>query len=245
MLKKSAALLVLLLILVSSSVYGVDFYFVQDSTYGGLGDTVTLSGRIGPSDTLRSFTIYLYNDTTLIDLVPPATAGSLIAGHSGLQFDYFDHPPNAPHRLEIGGTIFGTDFWAGPGELFQVRFVLRGCGDVPLPADVGFRRPNGTFILGNYDAPVFLICDRVPASASELVIYRNNPVSMILHWGAVTQDTLGRLLLGPPEYLVYRQQIEPLLLPPVLIATVSDTFYVDPLDAADENVYHVVTQSSP
>lgn len=226
-------------------VLAIDFFFSPDTSYGALGDTVSLSGQIGPSDTLRSFTIYIYNDTNRIDLAPPVMVGSLLAGHEGLQFNYFDHPPNAPTRLEIGGAIFGTDFWAGPGELFRLRFVLRACVDYEPAADVGFRHPDGSFVLGNYDPPTFLICDRVPQSPAHLIIYVFPPGSVTLRWDGVRLDALGRPLLLPVSYQVYQQQILPSALPVVNIATVTDTFYTDGFSTGVEYLYHVSAQTVP
>ena len=237
--------MILIMTVLPSIGRAIDFFFEPDTSEGSVGDTITLSAQISPSDSLRGFTIYMMYDTNLIDLAAPPTAGTLLAGRPGLDFRYADHIPSAPDWLEVGATIFGTSFWAGPGELFQIRFVLRGCADVVMTADVGFRRPDGSFIPGVFHPPAILICDRVPQRANDLTIYPFDISSVVLRWLPVTQDTLGRPLLDPPSYAVVRQQIQPLELPADTVTTVPDTFYVDPYDAAIQYLYHIITQTNP
>ena len=107
----------------------IEFFFAPDSSFGQVGDTVMLSGRIGPSDTLRGFTIYIFNDTNIVDLAEAPAPGSLISGRQGLDFRFADHIVASPEWLEVGATVFSNDYWAGPGELFAIRFVFRQCGE--------------------------------------------------------------------------------------------------------------------
>jgi len=113
----------------------IDFYFEPDTAFGEVSETVLLSGRIGPSDLMRGFTVYMAYDTNLVRLAEPVVPGSLIVGREGLSFGYFDHD-YLPDLLEVYGTIMSpsVDFWAGPGELFQLRFELRMCGDAEITA---------------------------------------------------------------------------------------------------------------
>ena len=223
----------------------IDFFFLPDTSFGNIGDTITLSAHIGPSDTLRGFTIYMEYDTNEIDLAYPPLPGTLLAGRPGLDFRYADHIPAAPEWLEVGATIFGNSFWAGPGELFTIRFALRACADVVPTADVGFRRPDASFILGDFNPPLIVICPRPPQAAGELVIYPYDPSSVILRWNTVTLDTFGNPLANPPLYDVVRQQVQPVVLPEATIATIPDTFYVDPFDTGTEYLYHIITQTNP
>ena len=223
----------------------IDFFFVPDTVMGDVGDTVELSGQISASDLMRGFTVYLVYDTNVIDLSAPPVAGSLIANQEGLQFSYFDHVPIHPDRLEIGGTVFGEDFWAGPGELFHVRFVLRTCADAPITlleyqhfVDASGGYPTVTF----YPA-VAMICPRIPAEVAGLTIYPAG-ADVILRWPDVTADYLGRPLLVDPTYLIYRQQILPTELPVMNIASTADTVFVEPLQSGEEYLYYIVTETS-
>lgn len=218
-----------------------DFFFLPDTSRGNMGDTVTVTGRIGPSDTLRSFTVYLFYDTNAVDLVRPPLPGALIAGRAGLDFRYADHIPAAPNRLEIGATVFSTDYWAGPGELFIARFALRRCGDETMAGSPGFRRPDGSYIPGVFDPPMFLICPRVPQSPRELTIYQTTSDSLELRWNPVVFDELGRMLLVPPEYRIFRQQMLPAPLPPMLIGSTGSTVYTDAIESGDLYHYYIVT----
>jgi hypothetical protein len=226
----------------------IDFFFQPDTSFGNIADTITLSAQIGASDTLRGFTIYMEYDTNVIDLAYPPLPGTLLAGRPGLDFRYSDHIPAAPNWLEVGATIFGTSFWAGPGQLFTIRFALRQCANEVITADVGFRRPDASFILGDYNPPLISICPPSPIppqAASNLVIYPNDPSSVILRWNPVTLDSLGNPLGNPPSYNVMRQQILPTELPPATVATVPDTFYVDPYDVGEVDLYYIITQTNP
>jgi hypothetical protein len=113
----------------------IDFYFEPDTAFGEVSETVLLSGRIGPSELMRGFTVYMEYDTNLIHLAEPVLPGSLIVDREGLSFGYFDHD-YLPDLLEVYGTVMSpsVDFWAGPGELFQLRFELRMCGDAEITA---------------------------------------------------------------------------------------------------------------
>jgi len=226
---------------------GIDLFFSPDTSSGDVGQMVLLSGRIGPSDLLRGFTVYLAYDTSLIDLSEPPVPGSLIADRQGLQFNYFDHVPIHPDRLEIGGTIFGTDFWAGPGELFQVRFLLRSCADAPITSAGApfFVDANGNYPSVTFNPAAVLICDRIPAPVSGLTICPLASSGVSLRWPTVSTDYLGRPLFASPEYLVFRQQMQPTELPPEFVAMTSDTFLIDPEDADGEWLYHIVTRTEP
>jgi hypothetical protein len=224
--------------------YAIDLFFQPDTTFGNVGDTIQLSARIGASDTLRAFTVYLVYDTNQIDLATAPIPGSLIASRQGLDFRYSDHSGAAPYRLEIGATVFSTDYWAGPGEVFVARFVLRACVDPVISAEVGFRRPNSTFIAGNYIPPLIYICGRVPQSISTLTITQS-PIGMFaLRWQAVRLDTLGRQLLSIPQYDIFREQVWPSTISPSFIISVTDTFYSDTIDANGEYLFHVVVRTN-
>jgi hypothetical protein len=113
----------------------IDFYFEPDTAFGEVSETVLLSGCIGPSDSMRGFTVYMAYDTNLVRLAEPVAPGSVVVGREGLNFGYFDHD-YLPDLLEVYGTIMNpsVDFWAGPGELFQLRFELRMGGDAEMTA---------------------------------------------------------------------------------------------------------------
>jgi len=134
---KSVCLFLLLSVGLSCSQTGfaLDFFFVPDSSVGDAGDTILVSGWIGPSDSMRGFTIYMAYDTNLICLAAPVTAGHLIADRDGLNFGYFDHD-YLPDVLEVYGTIMNpsVDFWAGPGELFRLSLKLRSGGESSITA---------------------------------------------------------------------------------------------------------------
>jgi hypothetical protein len=132
---KSVLLLLVVLAELSCSKSGLalDFFFVPDTSFGQAGDTILVSGCIGSSDLMRGFTVYMAYDTNLIHLAAPVIAGSLIAGREGLNFGYFDHD-YIPDALEVYGTIMNpsVDFWSGPGELFQLSFMLRANGETSI-----------------------------------------------------------------------------------------------------------------
>lgn len=225
----------------------IELSFAPDSSFADIGQTVLLSATIGATESLRSFTVYLQYDTNLVDLSEPPVAGTLLAGHPGLDFRYLDHVPSQPNWLEIGATIFGDNLWAGPGELFRIRLIMRNCADVELAAPFGivFRTPDGTFVTGDYNPPTIFICNRVPLPPAALTVYPSSQDTVTLRWSAVTHDTLGRLLFAAPLYRVFRQQITPILLPAINMATVSDTTFLDPHSSGRTYQYYVVAQSNP
>ncbi len=233
------------LFVVSQRAMAIDFFFVPDTISGGVGDTVELSGQIGTSDLMRGFTVYIAYDTNWIDLSAPPVAGTLIAGRNGLNFNYFDHVPIHPDRLEIGGTVFGTDFWAGPGELFRVRFVLRTCTDAPLTSAGApfFVDANGAYPPVTFHPAVVLICPRIPAAVGGLTIYPLGSSSVMLRWPEVTTDYLNRPLYTAPHYVIFRQQIQPIELPVQNVASTSDTYFLDPLEAGMEYLYYIIAES--
>jgi hypothetical protein len=224
----------------------IDFFFEPDTAFGEVGDTILVSGWIGPSDSMRGFTIYMAYDTNLINLAEPVVPGSLIAGRQGLNFGFFDHN-YLPDLLEVYGTIMNPsmDFWAGPGELFRLRFELRMCGDalITAPYPPFFIDAEGGFPSVTFHPGLVSICGRVPQSTNALTIQVVPPDSILLRWPSVSQDTLGRPLFEPAEYAIFRQQILPMQMPPVNIATVSDTFLTDSIDTGREYFYFVITQT--
>lgn len=230
----------------SGPAHAIDFFFEPDTAFGNIGQIIQFSGRIGESPLMRGFTVYMAYDTNRLDLYEPPHAGALIAGQQGLQFNYFDHAPFEPNLLEIGATVFGTDFWQGPGELFTMRMILRSCGDEPIIA------PNAPFFVAADETyppvtyhPAFVrICNAVPQPPNGLTIHpESNPAQINLRWWSVTQDTLGRPLFEAPVYTIYRQQVLPTLDPPLNIATVPDTFFTDPQGAGTEYLYYIITQT--
>ena len=206
--------------------YAVDFMFEPDTVGGNIGETVWLSGRIGPSEAMRSFTIYLSYDTTFLRLNGAPVAGALVENKTGLDFRYLDHVPSEPDWLEIGATVFSADFWSGPGELFRIPFLLRACGDVPITAPFGivFRNSSDQYVTGIYHNATVLICDRIPQAVNNLTIYPLSSDSVMLRWSPVTKDTLNRLLISPPSYSIFRQRIAPTYFPPESLTTVTNTF---------------------
>lgn len=235
---------VLSLLVTACPAAAVDFFFQPDSATGDVADTVLFSGRIALSDTMRGFTVYLGYDTTKLKFAG-ASAGSLIAGRQGLQFYAYDHTVANPDRLDIGAAVFSTDYWAGPGEIFQVRFALRDCGDVPVTAPYSprFVAPDGSLLPWSFDPATVLACERVPAAPVHLTISVAATDSLQLVWSPVVCDTFGRALLSPPQYLIYRQQVLPVLLPPVLAASISDTAYQMTLPSSTECTYFVIAQT--
>jgi hypothetical protein len=224
----------------------IDFFFEPDTAFGEAGDTILVSGRIGSSDSMRGFTVYIAYDTNLIDLAEPVVPGSLIAGRQGLNFGFFDHD-YLPDLLEVYGTIMNpsVDFWAGPGELFQLRFELRMCADAPMTAPYSpfFIDAEGGFPPVTFHPGLTAICGRVPLSTDSLTIEVVPPDSVLLRWPSVRQDTLGRPLFEPAEYAIFRQQMLPVPMPQVRIATVSDTFLADSIGTGTEYLYYVITQT--
>jgi hypothetical protein len=67
---------------------------------------------------------------------------------------------------------------------------------------------------------------------------------VILRWPAVRTDELNRPLFLSPEYVIFRQQIQPIELPVQNIASTSDTSFVDVETGGLEFIYYIVTQTS-
>jgi len=215
----------------------IDFFFAPDTALGNAADTVWVSGRIGPSDSMRGFTIYMAYDTNLIRLAQPVAPGSLIVGREGLNFGYFDHN-YIPDVLEVYGTIMNpsVDFWAGPGELFRLGFQLRECGDAPITAPYPpfFIDAHGGFPTVTFHDGTVFICDQVPEPPYELTIQPGSPDSVILRWPPT----------GAPSYKVYGAT-EPFILGS-LLDTVSDTTWTDANTANRPSPYfYYVTAVAP
>jgi hypothetical protein len=248
MINRFAGILLLLAgLLMARTACALDFFFSPDTTTGDTGQTILLSGQINASDLMRGFTVYMAYDTNALSLAAPPAAGSLIVNHQGLQFNYFDHAPFEPDVLEIGGTIFGTDFWQGPGELFQVRFTLRQCGveQLTTPYAPFFVAADQSYPTVTFNPATVRICFFVPASPQGLTIYPNTPSSTRLVWRPVTLDFNSQPLPTAPVYNIYRQQILPSEQPDQFLVTVSDTFYTDNDFLDGECVYHVSAQTTP
>jgi len=164
-----------------------------------------------------------------------------------MQFNYFDHAPFEPDLLEIGATVFGTDFWQGPGEIFHARFNLRQCGVEQLvaPYPPFFVAADDSYPIVTYHPATVKICFVVPSLPQALTIYPDSPLSVRLFWGAVTLDSNNQPLPTAPVYNIYRQQLNPLPGPDQVIATVSDTFYTDSDFLNGECLYHVTAQITP
>jgi hypothetical protein len=225
----------------------IDLFLTPDSIQGLAGQVVTLSGEISATDLMRSFTVYFEYDTNRVDLFAPPMAGPVIAGHVGLQFNYFDHAPILPTLLEVTATVFGTDFWQGPGVLFQAQFLLRDCGDVPItaPYEPFLISAVSTYPPATFTPTAVLICDRVPQPPSQLVIYPAAPTAIRLNWDAVRFDTLNRPLLAIPVYQIERQAIQPVLGPLTVIAVTPDTFYTDSQDGTIQYNYDIRAEVTP
>ncbi|MBI5060520.1 hypothetical protein HZB60_12160 [candidate division KSB1 bacterium] len=240
--------ILLITALVASSVttaQAIQLYFAPDSSFAAVGDTIRLSGQITPTDTLRGFSVYLVYDTTKLALVGAPVPGSLIASRSDLDFRYADHVLSAPDWLEVGATVFSADYWAGPGELFQMSMVMRGCGDEGMTAEVGFRQPGGEYIAGDFSSPAFLICDRVPVQPGQLVAAPWPAGSVTLRWNRVMSDTLGRPILFPVRYDIHRQPVFPLFGPEMVIAATADSVFVDALDSTETYHYTITATTTP
>lgn len=211
-----------------------------DSLFGDSGDTVTVSCMIGASELLRGYTVYLAYDTAHVDLVAPPTAGALVAGRVGLQFNYFDHIPIYPDRLEVGATVFGTDFWAGPGELFQARFRITGCNDwgIFAPFNPFLVSAAGTLPSSSLTGATVLACDRIPQAPDSLTIFWTGSGAN-LRWTPVTLDTLGRSLLVAPLYRIQRNQQMPFVIPFAAIDSTVTTAYHDGTAAGEEHLYFI------
>lgn len=236
--------MVLLVLLISLPVQAVDVFLVPDSTYGDAGDTVEITCEIGATELMRGYTVYMAYDTNLIRLVHPALPGSVVADQEGLQFNYFDHIPIFPDRLEIGATVFGDDLWSGPGDIFTARFELLDCGDVPITAPFPpfFVDAENNYPPTTFTGAAVLICGRVPAPVSDLVILPLTTGGVHLWWNPVATDTLGRPLTEPPVYSIFRQQILPDLQPAAFLNAVSDTEYFDSYSTGSMYQYYIVVE---
>ncbi|MBI5060519.1 hypothetical protein HZB60_12155 [candidate division KSB1 bacterium] len=214
-----------LLLLMTVPALSLDFYLDPDTLQASAGQEVTLSARITASDLLRSFTVYLAYDTNVIDLIPPLLPGPLVAGHSGLQFDYFDHAPMHPTLLEVTATIIGSDLWQGPGELFQLTLATRTCGDAVMTAPFApiFLDGGGNAVPVAFAGAIVGVCPRVPQPASNLTCYQNLGPTVILRWHEVLLDTLQRPLWSAPIYRVLGQQMLPVPEPEVVLTETADT----------------------
>ena len=222
----------------------IDFFFEPDTAFGEIGQVVQFSGRISESELMRGYTVYMVYDTNRIDLYEPPLPGALIVNQQGMQFNYFDHAPFQPTLLEIGATVFGTDFWQGPGEIFTMRMILRTCGNelIAAPYPPFFVAANETYPPVTYHQALVRICNVIPEAANQLTIMLNDPLSMILRWSPVTQDTSGFPLPASPTYVIVRQQVLPTLLPPENAGTTLDTFFVDPQGPGTDYIYHIITE---
>jgi hypothetical protein len=224
----------------------LDFYFTPDTSRGNIGDTVLVHGYIGTSEMLRGFTVYMYYDTNTFDLASAPVAGTLIAGRSGLDFRYSDHIIAAPGQLEVGATVFSTSYWAGPGELFRAKFVLRHCTGAEVYGDAAFRSSTGVFIQGTYNPPAILVCDQTPQPPlppAALTVAYDSTSGIVLHWSAVRYDLYYRPLQVAPSYNLFRQSIRPGPGPVELIATTGDTLHYEPLDSGFEYTYWITAQT--
>lgn len=215
-----------------------EMYFQPDTSYASIGDTILFTAYITASETVRSFTVYMTYDTNDVDLVGAPTAGTLIAGLPGLDFRYADHIIAAPAWLEVGATVFGTTYWAGPGAVFQFRLVMRECGLIPMTGSFGMRRPDGSFIAGTFNAPELLVCDPVPQEPDSLTIYWNGADAQ-LRWKPVTFSTFGFPLQSAPSYVIYRMEELPSQTPFAPIDTTTSTTYLDIAPPGEAHMYYV------
>jgi len=215
-----------------------EMYFTPDTTVASIGDTILFTAYITASDTVRGFTVYMVYDTNDVDLAVVPTASTLIAGLPGLDFRYADHIVAAPAWLEVGATVFGTTYWAGPGAVFQFGLVMRECGDIPMTGSFGMRRPNGSFIPGDFTPPRIFVCDPIPAEPESLTVFWTGTAAH-LRWNLVAMNTWGFPLPDPPVYVIYRAEEQPSILPYVAIDTVATTQYLDSTGTGIEHLYYV------
>jgi hypothetical protein len=206
-----------------------------------------MSAQIDASVPLRGFVVYLRYDTTMIKLAVPPVTGTLVRNVPGLNFSYFDHPPFYPTLLSVGGAVMGSATFSGPGELFQIRFLLRQCGDasISMSGTPYLQDTNGVFITSSYTPAVIMVCPRIPVAVSGLTISQMPNNSFALYWPPASTDLLGRRLFVPVAYRVLRQQIQPEILSPLELTVVADTSYVDVNPAGTQCLYHIVVSSTP
>lgn len=240
--RRIAGLLIAFLISLSIGMepaHSTEMSFDPDTVNADLGDTITISAYITSSITVRSFTVYLTYDTNDVDLVNAPVPGALITSLPGLDFRYSDHIPAAPDWLEVGATIFGNTFWAGPGELFQLSLVVRECGALPMSGSFSLREPDGTFHPGDFSPPALFMCDAPPTEPDSLTIFWTGTAAD-LRWRPVTLNTFGQTLAQPPMYYIYRaDDVSPF----VIIDSTMATVYTDLTVPADNQFYYVTAVS--
>lgn len=226
--RKISIMSILLLLLTAGlpSVWAAEMYFTPDTVNADIGDTIVFSANITASDTVRSFTVYLTYDTNEVDLVSAPTPGALLVGHPGLDFRYSDHIIAAPEWLEVGATIFGNSFWAGPGELFQFGLVVRECGVIPIVGSFSLRAPDGTFMPGTFAPPALFMCEAPPVAPDSLTIFWTGSGAQ-LRWKPVTENIFGQTLAQPPMYFIFRADELPELFP---FAVIDSTLLIQYLD---------------
>lgn len=244
---KIAVLPLLFVLSLSRDCFGLDFFFEPDTADGDVGQIVQLSGRIGASQLMRGYTVYMEYDTNVIDLYEPPVAGSLVAGLPGLQFNYFDHAPFEPTLLEIGATVFGTSFWQGPGELFRIRLLLRNCGTESIvpPFPPFFVAADDTYPPVDYHPAIIFICPLVPQPPARLTLFRNSLQTVQLTWSAVHLDTLNHPLNTDPFYNILRWQVQPVPGPILVIGSTTDTTFADSLNGTIQYNYQVKAVVTP
>jgi hypothetical protein len=230
--------LVLIVCAFSLDAKATEMYFQPDTTYAQIGDTILFTAYITASETVRSFTVYMTYDTNDVDLAVAPTPGSLIAGLPGLDFRYADHIIAAPEWLEVGATVFGTTYWAGPGAVFQFGLVMRECGDIPMTGSFGLRRPDGSFIAGTFTAPRLFTCDPQPENPDSLTIFWTG-TDALLKWTPVSLSTFGYPLPSAPSYIIYRREELPTQTPYAPIDTTTATTYLDVAPPGDKHMYYI------
>ncbi|MBL0060775.1 MAG: hypothetical protein IPP40_04615 [bacterium] len=238
--RKACTISILLFVLTTSlpSVWATEMYFTPDTVNANLGDTVMFSANITFSDTVRSFTVYLTYDTNEVDLVVAPTPGALLVGRPGLDFRYSDHIVAAPEWLEVGATIFGTSYWAGPGEIFQFGLVVRDCGVLPITASFSLRAPSGTFMPGTFAPPALFMCEAPPITPDSLTIFWTGSESQ-LRWKAVTENIFGQTLTQPPMYYIFRTDELSELFPFAVIDSTLSIQYLDTTATGSAGFYYV------
>jgi hypothetical protein len=245
--RRLAAIIQVILLIAATRLGAVELRLDPDSVQADRGQTVWLSGNIGPSESMRAFTVYLDYDTTALMLGGAPVPGALIAQRNGLDFRYLDHVASEPEWLEIGGTVFSDDFWSGPGELFRIPLVLRECGDLVITAPFGIalRNVNDLFQTGTFRNGTILSCRRIPQAAREFTIVYAGNDSVLLRWRSVAFDTLSRPLLSPPSYSIFRQPGVPGSSMAESLATIPDTAYTTSLGTAVMYRYWIKVSANP
>jgi len=232
------SILLFVLTIGQPSALATEMYFTPDTVNADIGDTIMFSANITASDTVRSFTVYLTYDTNEVDLVVAPTPGALLVGRPGLDFRYSDHIVAAPEWLEVGATIFGNSFWAGPGELFQFGLVVRDCGVLPITASFSLRAPDGTFMPGTFAPPALFMCEAPPVAPDSLTIFWTGSDAQ-LRWKAVTKNIFGQILTQPPMYYIFRADELSELFPFVAIDSTLSLDYLDTTASGPSGFYFV------